>query len=403
MKIGFFLRKKLAGLENLIRRILETGYYIIWLMLDPSKFKKINSNSIKKILVRYEGALGDTYNLLGIIQQLKENYPHLQIYFLTNRKNRKFIKSKKINILDLKKASEFIKKNEFDALVTLSPVFSDKLDLNVLKIPYRISCDSVGHGSFLKRFPLHALFLRKWPLFSTRRMFPFYRNAKWFFERNGAFKILGFNLENKLRFYFTKEAEKDAIKFIKNKKISKKEKIIFFHVGGGTISKAIRENKIASHKWPSKNWADLGNFLIKENNARIIFTGVNEDKFLINEVISQIKYKNKVINTYNKLSIEQIASLLKKANLLITIDTSMAHIGAQAGVPLIDLFGPFDPKLATPITKKAIFLFHKEGCNSCRRYACPEKENICMKAIGVKEVIKASNYLLKKYNTKTKF
>jgi len=383
MKLGFLLRRLSTEIMLIIRRMINLAYYLFWLVIDPSKFRIIRPNKIKSLLVIYGGATGDTYNLLGILNQLTIMYPKLNIFYLSHEKNKQFVKNPKIKLINIIQARDLINARKIQAVAILeNSHFLKKLYFNLLKVPYRIGCD----------FLSPSLIFQQPPALLTRKLFPYYHTGikDWL----NVFRTLGFKIEDEPKFYFTKQGELEANKFLNEHNISKQEKLIFLHSGAGTISKALKENKVPSHEWPIQNWISLANQLITHHNARLIFTGSYAEKHYINKIIKGIIHKRKVIDSSGNLSIETLASLMKKGSLLISIDTSLAHIGAQAGIPVIDLFGPYPPKLASPWTDKKTILFHPEVCNSCRGYACPEQNQICMKAITPKEVLNAAKRFL---------
>jgi len=383
MKLGFKLRKFWTNCSDFLRRILNLVDFFCWALFDFSKFKKINNKNIKNLLVVSRGAIGDLYNVLGIINQLSEKYPNLNIFYNTNNENERFIKNPKIKFSSINLTKKLMQKKQFQAAIILGSypngLKSPKDVFNFLKIPYRSINKSISLTNFFKEIPLPY----------TRRVFPFYQGFENYLR---AFNKLGFNLNYKPSFYFTKEGKKEAELFKLQNNILAKDKLIFLHPGAGTITRAKKEGKCPSHEWPEENWVRLTELLIKKHNCKIIFTGNDQyEKETISRIISFIENKKQVINSVGKLSIEGIASLMYQGDLLITIDTGMAHIGAQAGIYLIDLFGPFPPQLADPITSKKKIIFHDNACNSCRKYFCPEKNPVCMKSISVDEIFKESN------------
>jgi ADP-heptose:LPS heptosyltransferase len=206
------------------------------------------------------------------------------------------------------------------------------------------------------------------------------------------FQKLGIELEDRPSFYFTKQGKMQAKKFIKSNKIKNNEKLVFLHPGAGTIARAKKEKKIPSHEWPNKKWASLANKILRQKNIRIIFTGSVYERSMIKEIIYNIEKKHRVIDSSSKFSLEGIASLMKKGNVLVSVDTGMVHIGAQAGIHVVDLCGPFDPNLVQPWTTKKTMIFNSdpEICTKCRKYYCPEKNPICMNSISVEKVYKAT-------------
>lgn len=394
MKLGFALRRTFTFSLFIVRSFLDLLFYLFWLLLDPSKFKKIKLEKIKNLLVIYGGSIGDVYNAIGIMNSVASNHPNIQVHFLTLEKNRKFVKNPKIKVVDLQQARQLMKQKKFDAVVLLQGIiykpllFTPKMYLEILNIPYRVACDNLHIGLAHKQIM---------PLL-TRKLLSL--NSNGFQDQIDTFNFLGLKID-KPKFYYTKESEEFAKNFIRKNKISKNEKIIFLHIGGGSILASLKEdaNGCPSHLWPFERWAKVADHLIKKYNARIIFTGVNDEKQLIEKVISKIKNKKKAISLAGNSSIEESASLLKRGDLIISIDTGTAHIAAQTGIPLIDLFSSFSPKNTSTIasSEKKADIYHSEVCTNCRVYTnCPEKNNICMISISVEEILSAADKLLKK-------
>ncbi len=386
MKIGFFFRKLSIESLEVIRSLIDMALYLAWLLLDPGKFKIIDNKKIKNILVVYAGAIGDTYNTLGIINSLVSKYKYLNIYYLSFKKNKDFIKNPNIHIVNLDKAKTLIDDKKIDAAVFLtnileSDLFDKEFYLKTLKVPYIILSAYSSIVTLPKQIPFSI----------TRRVFPRYKSMLGIYI--SAFEKLGFYFNKKIDFFYTKEAEKYAESFFKKIKKDKREKIIFFHPFSSKITHALDEGKIPSSNWPNERWSELANIILSKYNSKIVFTGSKEEKELIASIISKIKQKKKIFDLSGKISIEDAASLLKRADLLISVDTSMAHIGAQTGVPLIDLMF-CKSSLCGPHTNKKIELFHPEVCNNCRRYSCSEGNNICMKSISVKEAEDAADFFI---------
>lgn len=395
MKMGFLFRRFYTYFESIIREGFNLGVHLFWHLFSIDKFKK-NPKKGNKILIVTGGEMGDTYNVLGVLNKITKKYPKKEIYFLTKEKNMNFVKNPDINTINLKKARNLIKDNFFDyALFKSRPdaVFDDEMYKIIKKIPYRMGSGGVSPRKFLTDILPNRKFLGLNKLVYRKD------GMKEFFC---LLNKIGISLDRTLSFYFTKEGDKKAKKFMKKHKKAFSKKVIFFHPGSGTSLKAKKENKVPSHDWPKENWAELADKLIKEYNAQIIFTGSKKEKKLIKSIIKKIKNKSRVIDSSGELSIESIAFLMnKKGKFLVSIDTGMAHIGALSGIFVFDLFGPFPPELALPQTKKKKVLFNnKIICTKCRKYFCPEKDPICMKGLNVKRVLgeikKSINLKIKK-------
>jgi len=390
MKLGYSLRRWHTGTLNLMRDTINLSHYLMWLFCDFSKFKRIKTKNIKNILVIYSGHVGDMSNSTGIINELKNKNPELNFYYLTTKDRRKFVTLPYVVLINKQQAKKLIRNKKIDAAVllhgamALRDLFDFELYRLINRVPYRVSCD------ILQISP--ALFLRQIiPIQLTRKIFTLNNNS--FKHHLKCFQSLGFEVK-KTSFYFTTHGEKFAESFIKKNKIKKDEKVVFLHPGSGKAVQALEENKIASSLWVSQRWVDVADYLIEKYNARIIITGVMKERAIADKIYDKIKNKKKVISLVGKTSIEEIASLFKRSSLIISIDTASAHIGAQVGVPVVDLFGPLRPIECSPLGESTD-LFHREVCTGCRKYACPEGNNICMKSITVEEVLKAADKYLK--------
>ena len=349
MKIGFRLRIIYIKITNFIRHLRETYYYLRDFIFENS-FKK---GEIKTLLTIQEGAVGDTYNFVGVLNELTEKYPDLKISCLTRENSKNFYKNPKLNVISLEKAESLIKDKKIDSLISygdLNNFFKNKKI--VFKIPNRSG----------KLFPYKIRHL-------VEEVLPM-------------FKKLGFEINN-LKFCYTKEAEKISEKFYKENNI---QKPVFIHIGSGKTIRALKEGKVPSTMWSPENWARVANHLIEKEHM-IIFTGVKEEENLVKDVISKIKNKDKVINIAGRFSIEEVASIGKRGELVIGVDSGMTHILSQIGMPVIILFAG-DPKISTPY-KNSINLWSgkQKVCNSCRRYSCPENNPICINSINVEDVL----------------
>lgn len=392
MKLGYPLRRFNTFALDFIRNSFNITYYFLWLLFDFSKFKKIKTENIKNLLVIYSAHLGDMANACGIINKLKEKYPDVKVYFLATKEKQNFIVTNLVKKINREEAKNLIRQGKIDAVIllhggsVLEETFDKEMKKLIKKIPYRVSCDTIQVNP--KLFFKHAI-----PLPLTRKVYTV--NTNGFIDHLKCFQALGFKV-NDTKFVFSKNYDSFISNFLKKYKIKTPEKIVFLHPGSGKAVKALEEGKPPSSYWPTKNWAELADLLIERHNCRIIITGVKKESVIVDGVISQIKHKDKVINLANKTTIEELTALFTQSNLLISIDTASVHLCAQLKIPIIDLYGPLTPKGVRPLGK-SIDMFHPEVCTGCRKYACPEGNNLCMKSITTKEVLKAADkYLSKK-------
>ena len=392
MKLGFFLRRKVICIENIIRRLSNLLDYFIWLLFSFYKFSPAKKK-IKKVLVVDISALGDSLNTFCVIKKLKENYPVIDFYFLCGENCRGLEKYSDINVIFYKKDEKIItllKEFNFDITIVIHSGLVNYKDLSSFE--NTIGSEIEGISDFCKKF-----FLKK-------RIFPFYSHK--IRERFRIFELSGFKFKDyKLSLPYSPYHKKEAEALMKNLRISRKMKVIFLNPSAGTSLKARKEGKMPSHDWPLENFSKLADLLSEEPELKILITGTSEDKTLAEEIINKARNKKKIESICGKISFFGLGELMrefKDNGCLVSIDTGTVHLGTAVNIPVVDLMGPYDPKLYCAWNpsksleySKAITIFHKEICSKCRKYYCPEKDNICMKAIDVNEVYELVKSMLK--------
>ena len=377
MRIGFFLRKRLNQMHETARRIFYLLDYLSWQLLSLSKFKKVPANP-EKVLIINSGALGDIFTSFRIIRDLKKNYPSIEFYLYVTEEFRKSIKFAenplKIKIL----AKEDMQNYDFDITLFFSLIrkFRKYKNLGVC----------IGNEYSSIKESLSNLF----SLFLNKKAFP--RHIHKLKQEIEICRLAGLKINNQL----------DIKEKFNNPKIksfllkSRIKKFIIIHSSGRNFSTLIKAGKIPAYSWPLKRFSDIAEFIIQEYHLPIIFTGSSDERFINEEIIKNIKHKNKVVNLAGKLSVEEMLSLSSLSKMMLSIDTSAVHIAEFAGTPVITLNGPGFPEITGAYGKNSINLFHKGLCVKCRKKGeCPEKNNICMKSITVEEVKKAIDKILK--------
>lgn len=147
--------------------------------------------------------------------------------------------------------------------------------------------------------------------------------------------------------------------------------------------------------WPAKNWpaeffAAAADALAR--NARIIVCGGPGDIEIVNKVMARSAAP--VINAVGQTSLQQLAAIIGRANLVIAGDTGPLHMAVALGVPTVSIFGPTDPARFGPLSPGHIVLRSKAGCMPCHKTVCPRKSMLCMNDIRPDAVIAAARRVL---------
>jgi len=162
-----------------------------------------------------------------------------------------------------------------------------------------------------------------------------------------------------------------------------------------------------SKMWPKEYftqfiWKLFNNYKDKNCGLKIFLISEKADS-------EEVKYINKnfhdgLINLTGKLSISELASLLKRCSLFVTNDSGPMHIAASFKVPTIAIFGRNNPGLSVrrwkPLNPKC-YIFHKDvGCTKCFAHMCKNGFK-CLSSISIDEVYKIANDMLAQIPSKT--
>jgi ADP-heptose:LPS heptosyltransferase len=169
-------------------------------------------------------------------------------------------------------------------------------------------------------------------------------------------------------------------------------------VHGSDVLVGIHPGGLPSHRWPAENFTRFMNTLFKDRQAEgrqaiFVITGDRNDLKLADAIAK--KSSIKAINLAGRLTMPELAALLRRCSLFISNDTGPMHIAAMLKVPQVAIFGPGYIKRYDPsrISDKAAVLRKSVECSPCDKPDC--KDLKCLKAVTVDEVLAAARQLLK--------
>jgi heptosyltransferase-2 len=124
-----------------------------------------------------------------------------------------------------------------------------------------------------------------------------------------------------------KEAEDWVLQWIQENDLRPND-FIMIHPGASDPAKC----------WPIVNFASLIDRLIERFGLRIVLIGSLQTVPLAADILQKIRSSSKVLNLTGKTSVAQMASLLRRARLLISNDSGPVHVAAGVGTSVISLF-----------------------------------------------------------------
>jgi predicted lipopolysaccharide heptosyltransferase III len=144
--------------------------------------------------------------------------------------------------------------------------------------------------------------------------------------------------------------------------------------------------------WVPERWAKIVSRLSKAHAAGFVLTGGRsglERKHVV-EIKSQLDQP--IVDLSGTLDLLTLAALIRRARLLVTIDSAPMHLAAAFGTPQVALFGPTNPFHWRPRTTPALIL--QGNASAPLRVFDPQLPPAAMNQISTESVIDAMQSLL---------
>jgi len=143
-----------------------------------------------------------------------------------------------------------------------------------------------------------------------------------------------------------------------------------------------------SNLWLDERWIELGERLHAAFDARFALTGSAPEAPALERLAASLPRARSLAG---RLSITENLELLRRADLLVTLDTGMMHLGGLAEVSMVVLLGGRNPEHEwAPRHGGAHLVRHDVPCSPCRSRSCPLRTRDCMLGLSVDMVFEAA-------------
>lgn len=324
--------------------------------------KNIRDYEINKILIIGLSCLGDNLLLTPAIKLIKDTFKKAEIDIVIGPRALDFAKDNHwfsdYFVYNKKKFLRFVKrlrKKRYDLIV----------DFRNSLIPFFL------RGKFKLTFFFREMTSDKLYTHESERILKF---LKPYFGTTGEVHLY-FPLSNVER-----EKTDNMLKFLK---IKRSDILIILNSGANFLPK----------RWKKERFAEVAKALIKNFNAKIMIIGTKQERKLAEEVKNLIGNKE-VFNMAGRTTVSELASLIERADLMITNDTGPMHIASAVNCPVVAIFGPGNPYRYGPIGTKNYVVHAEIECFPCRLEAKCKKDFICMDKVSVNQVLKSATLIL---------
>lgn len=322
---------------------LKHKWFDDYLILNP---KKRAEHEFKKILLIKLLSLGDVVLSTAVIEAVRKKFPSAYISFATCESNKDIIEGNpNLNRVYLVRdfdRDEFVTELEYYHAVTRELLCEERWDLVYPMQVLDLECGYWGTDYHLK--DLYA-------------------------------DLANVYLSNEKTFISGARIDDSVVgSILKDRKVS--HKVILMHTTSGWALK----------DWDYKKYVELADKL-KENMDCIIFqVGGALDKSIDSGFVEHLQ---------GRLSLKEVAGLMKHSDLLICPDSGLMHMAGACGLALVALFGPTSPPTGGPIfSGNYICIQSDSSCGiACHMRNCNLSRD-CAKDIPVDGVYEASKKML---------
>src|SRR5437763_762757 len=188
------------------------------------------------------------------------------------------------------------------------------------------------------------------------------------------------NASRAIRLELPEEAVTTADQFLGAAKVS--HDFVCFHPGSARAEKF----------WEANRWAEVIDGCADETGMACVLTGGRS--WIEQAQIAAIKTSAKTnpIDLSGKTNLLILAALVRKARLLVTVDSAPMHFAAAWDTPQVVLFGPTNPFHWDPRSESAMVLLG--GSEGAVTEFKPKQRAVAMNQISTKAVIDAMEALL---------
>ena len=322
------------------------------------------------MIIRFS-SIGDIVLTTPVVRQLKQQFEGAEVHFLTKQKHRCLLEANpyidQLYSFD-KKLDEVIpslKKEKYDYIIDLHH------NIRSLKIKRSLGIPS---------FSFKKLNFEKWLLVNFKiDKLPNLHIVDRYLETLNSF---GINDDGKGLDYFIPESENFDVTQLPD---SFQKGYIALILAGTYFTKRLPAEKYFS--------------LIEHKNFNFVLLGGNSEQEMAEKIMAGAG--SNVVNLCGKLSINQSASVVSQARLVISNDTGLMHIAAAFQKKILSVWGNTVPQLGMHpyLPGEGSRMLEVKGlkcrpCSKLGKHECPKKHFECMNRISEASIL---NWVEKNY------
>jgi len=321
---------------------------------------------VKILIVRFS-SIGDIVLTTPIIRCVSEQLPDTEIHFITKKSFQSILQNNpriaKLFCIEnsIDEVLDDLKKENYDVIIDLHK------NIRTLLLKRKLG---------VKNYSFPKLNFQKWLLVNFKRnKMPKQHVVARYFE---AVKEIGVKPDLKNCEYFL--AEKDQVNVFSALGIEPKS-YLAVAIGAQFATKVL----------PIEKMIEILNLI----DLPMVLLGGPTDVEKANQLMEKLGKSKRIVNAVNGFSLNQSASIVSQAKMILTHDTGLMHIASCFDIPTVSVWGNTVPALGMyPYfpTNPSQFSVHEVQNLSCRpcskigHQACPKKHFNCMTLQSSEEI-----------------
>lgn len=348
------------------------------------------SQPLKILVIRFS-SLGDIILSTPVFREIKRLYPQSHLTFLTSQ------------------LGKVVENNPHIDRVIYHSRQESRQELNQL-------IQSLQKLSFDVIYDIHRSLRSRWICWKLKRFFS-KKLQIWKINKNGLKRTL--LIQWKIN--FLKEALSQREIYLNpltrhtNQPLDASTELFPSEADKANVEAVIREHALhekpmicigASASFPGKCWPlghyqSLISFLLQENYHVVLMGGKGEEE------TQKLKstFGDQIYNMAGKLTFLESATLLERAAVVVSNDTSIAHMAEAVGVPAVVIFGPTVREFGyAPHLKQSALMEHELSCRPCTRTGKGEckiiQQRLCLTSVTPQAVYEQVQAIVRPFSEK---
>lgn len=145
-------------------------------------------------------------------------------------------------------------------------------------------------------------------------------------------------------------------------------------------------SSVQLRQWDNKKWLVLGKQIFEAYGFKICLSGGKEDAGAAEALVRQMRKSGiDALSIAGKYNLKEMEAVLAQAELLVSVNTGIMHMGAAVGVPVVALHGATSVIRWGPLSANARNVWTHEPCQPCISLGFESKckNPVCMQHISV--------------------